>query len=302
MRKLLLIGTMGALLALLVSACGGSSGGGGSISVAKEGEGETDRRQRTLRTRTGGRRQPHLRPPARNHHPEPARNQERQRGHLRRRNALLGPRPQRPRRVRQSRPGAGRKMGRLQRRHDLHLHPQTGDQILRRLADHGGRHRLEHGTVRRSGNQRLAAVAGRRHQEDHRPGQIDGGDRTRIPGRRLPLQHRGLPGVRRAESEGRSGRRRLLEAPGLERPVRGEGIRQRLAHHVRKKPLLLRKGQALPADDAVELRPQLEHPGARTQIGPGATSPTASRSTRSNRCRANRTWRSRRWNSRRRRC
>lgn len=39
MRKLLLIGTMGALLALLVSACGGSSGGGGSISVAKEGEG-----------------------------------------------------------------------------------------------------------------------------------------------------------------------------------------------------------------------------------------------------------------------
>jgi peptide/nickel transport system substrate-binding protein len=39
MRKLLLIGTMGALLALLVSACGGSSSGGGSISVAKEGEG-----------------------------------------------------------------------------------------------------------------------------------------------------------------------------------------------------------------------------------------------------------------------
>ena len=39
MRKLLLIGAMGALLALLVSACGGSSGGGGSISVAKEGEG-----------------------------------------------------------------------------------------------------------------------------------------------------------------------------------------------------------------------------------------------------------------------
>lgn len=36
MRKLLLIGTMGALLALLVSACGGSSGGGGTISVAKE--------------------------------------------------------------------------------------------------------------------------------------------------------------------------------------------------------------------------------------------------------------------------
>jgi peptide/nickel transport system substrate-binding protein len=41
MRKLLLIGTMGALLALLVSACGGSSGGGGTISVAKEGEGKT---------------------------------------------------------------------------------------------------------------------------------------------------------------------------------------------------------------------------------------------------------------------
>ena len=40
MRKLLLIGTMGALLALLVSACGGSSGGGGSISVANEGEGK----------------------------------------------------------------------------------------------------------------------------------------------------------------------------------------------------------------------------------------------------------------------
>ncbi|HEY2480117.1 MAG TPA: ABC transporter substrate-binding protein [Solirubrobacterales bacterium] len=39
MRKLLLIGAMGALLALLVSACGGSSGGGGTISVAKEGEG-----------------------------------------------------------------------------------------------------------------------------------------------------------------------------------------------------------------------------------------------------------------------
>jgi peptide/nickel transport system substrate-binding protein len=39
MRKLLLIGAMGALLALLVSACGGSSGGGGSISVAQEGEG-----------------------------------------------------------------------------------------------------------------------------------------------------------------------------------------------------------------------------------------------------------------------
>jgi peptide/nickel transport system substrate-binding protein len=38
MRKLLLIGTMGALLVVLVSACGGSSGGGGSISVAKEGE------------------------------------------------------------------------------------------------------------------------------------------------------------------------------------------------------------------------------------------------------------------------
>ena len=38
MRKLLLIGTMGALLALLVSACGGSSSGGGSISVAQEGE------------------------------------------------------------------------------------------------------------------------------------------------------------------------------------------------------------------------------------------------------------------------
>ena len=41
MRKLLLIGAMGALLALLVSACGGSSGGGGSISVAQEGEGGT---------------------------------------------------------------------------------------------------------------------------------------------------------------------------------------------------------------------------------------------------------------------
>ncbi|HEY2056396.1 MAG TPA: ABC transporter substrate-binding protein [Solirubrobacterales bacterium] len=41
MRKLLVIGAMGALLALLVSACGGSSGGGGSISVAKEGEGGT---------------------------------------------------------------------------------------------------------------------------------------------------------------------------------------------------------------------------------------------------------------------
>ena len=41
MKKLLLIGTMGALLALLVSACGGSSGGGGSISVAKEGESAT---------------------------------------------------------------------------------------------------------------------------------------------------------------------------------------------------------------------------------------------------------------------
>jgi peptide/nickel transport system substrate-binding protein len=41
MRKLLLIGTMGALLALLVSACGGSSGGGGSISVAQEGESKT---------------------------------------------------------------------------------------------------------------------------------------------------------------------------------------------------------------------------------------------------------------------
>jgi len=39
MRKLLLIGAMGALLALLVSACGGSSSGGGTISVAKEGEG-----------------------------------------------------------------------------------------------------------------------------------------------------------------------------------------------------------------------------------------------------------------------
>src|ERR1700759_4820410 len=39
MRKLLLIGAMGALLALLVSACGGSSGGGGTISVAKESEG-----------------------------------------------------------------------------------------------------------------------------------------------------------------------------------------------------------------------------------------------------------------------
>jgi peptide/nickel transport system substrate-binding protein len=39
MRKLLLIGAMGALLALLVSACGGSSGGGGTISVAQEGEG-----------------------------------------------------------------------------------------------------------------------------------------------------------------------------------------------------------------------------------------------------------------------
>ncbi len=39
MRKLLLIGTMGALLALLVAACGGSSGGGGTISVAKEEEG-----------------------------------------------------------------------------------------------------------------------------------------------------------------------------------------------------------------------------------------------------------------------
>lgn len=36
MRKLLLIGTMGALLALLVSACGGGSSGG-TISVAKEG-------------------------------------------------------------------------------------------------------------------------------------------------------------------------------------------------------------------------------------------------------------------------
>jgi peptide/nickel transport system substrate-binding protein len=41
MRKLLLIGAMGALLALLVSACGGSSGGGGTISVAQEGEGGT---------------------------------------------------------------------------------------------------------------------------------------------------------------------------------------------------------------------------------------------------------------------
>jgi peptide/nickel transport system substrate-binding protein len=41
MRKLLLIGTMGALLALLVSACGGSSGGGGTISVASEGESKT---------------------------------------------------------------------------------------------------------------------------------------------------------------------------------------------------------------------------------------------------------------------
>jgi peptide/nickel transport system substrate-binding protein len=41
MRKLLLIGALGALLALLVSACGGSSGGGGTISVAKEGEGGT---------------------------------------------------------------------------------------------------------------------------------------------------------------------------------------------------------------------------------------------------------------------
>ena len=40
MRKLLLIGAMGALLALLVSACGGSSSGGGSISVASGGEGE----------------------------------------------------------------------------------------------------------------------------------------------------------------------------------------------------------------------------------------------------------------------
>jgi peptide/nickel transport system substrate-binding protein len=40
MRKLLLIGAMGTLLALLVSACGGSSGGG-TISVAKEGEGKT---------------------------------------------------------------------------------------------------------------------------------------------------------------------------------------------------------------------------------------------------------------------
>lgn len=40
MRKLLLIGTMGALLALLVSACGGGSSGG-TISVAKEGEGTT---------------------------------------------------------------------------------------------------------------------------------------------------------------------------------------------------------------------------------------------------------------------
>lgn len=39
MRKLLLIGAMGAMLALLVSACGGSSGGGGTISVAQEGEG-----------------------------------------------------------------------------------------------------------------------------------------------------------------------------------------------------------------------------------------------------------------------
>src|ERR1700759_3838341 len=39
MRKLLVIGAMGALLALLVSACGGSGGGGGTISVAKEGEG-----------------------------------------------------------------------------------------------------------------------------------------------------------------------------------------------------------------------------------------------------------------------
>jgi peptide/nickel transport system substrate-binding protein len=38
MRKLLLIGTMGALLALLVSACGGGSSGG-TISVAQEGEG-----------------------------------------------------------------------------------------------------------------------------------------------------------------------------------------------------------------------------------------------------------------------
>ena len=36
MRKLLLIGTMGALLALLVSACGGGSSGGGTISVAEE--------------------------------------------------------------------------------------------------------------------------------------------------------------------------------------------------------------------------------------------------------------------------
>lgn len=37
MRKLLLIGTLGTLLALLVSACGGSSSGGGTVSVASEG-------------------------------------------------------------------------------------------------------------------------------------------------------------------------------------------------------------------------------------------------------------------------
>jgi peptide/nickel transport system substrate-binding protein len=39
MRKLVLIGALGTLLALLVSACGGGSSGGGTISVAKEGEG-----------------------------------------------------------------------------------------------------------------------------------------------------------------------------------------------------------------------------------------------------------------------
>jgi peptide/nickel transport system substrate-binding protein len=36
MRKLFAVGTMGVLLALLVSACGGSSGGGGSVSIAEE--------------------------------------------------------------------------------------------------------------------------------------------------------------------------------------------------------------------------------------------------------------------------
>ena len=270
MRKLLLIGAMGALLALLVSACGGSSGGGGSISVAQEGEGGAKSVNAACEEEpvAGGNLTYARQLEVVTLNPLEIKNGN---GDIFADEMLYSGL------VRNDPNGEAKVVPSLAEKWDVSKDGMTYTFHLRpgiKFSD-GSPITAEDvaWNLEQFANPKVNISL---------PSLAEGIKKITAPDKSTVVVELEYPVAAflyniavfpafivpkaKVEAEGEA----FWKHPISSGPFIMKEFASRLAHHLRSQPVLLRKGQAVPEDDAVELRPQLEHPGARPEIGRSA--------------------------------